>query len=121
MKKGFILLAGVLLFSLSAISQNFPVYGIPSYGTLIEGPTLFKPTFHSVPTVGEGRRELHTTVTGTPSSSAIIIVRSLDGLDSKGPFVVMAGETLNVEIDDREWGVGVTSVYLVTVDIWYTN
>jgi hypothetical protein len=46
------------------------------------------------------------------------LVYSLDGETVYGPFTVYSGETLRVEIDDRECGVYVESNEDVIVDVW---
>jgi len=38
-----------------------------------------------------------------------------------GPYTVYAGETLDVEIDEREWGVLVQTTYEIQVDVWITG
>lgn len=40
-------------------------------------------------------------------SSAKIIIYSIDGLDELGPFPVIEGGLLKVDIDEREWSVRV--------------
>jgi hypothetical protein len=69
-----------------------------------------------------GKRTLHVRVscsgTSVTTCSATVWVYSLDGEDTYGPFTVNGGETLEVEIDEREWGVYVESETPVIVDVW---
>ena len=50
--------------------------------------------------------------------SATVWVYSLDGKTVYGPYTVYGGETLRVDIDDREWGVYVEAEDTVIVDVW---
>jgi hypothetical protein len=54
----------------------------------------------------------------SPDCQAQVWLYSLDGLDILGPYTVLCGETLTVEIDDREWGVLVQTDAAVLVDVW---
>jgi len=56
--------------------------------------------------------------TGKTTCSATVWVYSLDGQTIYGPFTVNGGETLRVEIDDRQWGVYIESDDHVNVDVW---
>jgi len=38
-----------------------------------------------------------------------------------GPSTVYAGETLDVPIDERDWGVIVQTSYEIQVDVWVTS
>jgi len=49
---------------------------------------------------------------------AEVTIYSLDHQDVLGPYTVNCGETLSVEIDNREWGVSVTSFTPVEVSVW---
>jgi hypothetical protein len=49
---------------------------------------------------------------------AQVSVYSLDGLDTLGPFTVLCGNTLVVEIDEREWGVLVQTNSSILTDVW---
>jgi len=39
-------------------------------------------------------------------------------VDTLGPYLVQCGETLTVEIDEREWGVLVETGSETLVDVW---
>jgi hypothetical protein len=57
-------------------------------------------------------------VKGSSSSVATVWVYSLDLQDIIGPYTVYGGETIYVDIDEREWGVIVQSEDHVEVDVW---
>ena len=120
MKKSFCLLF-LMLLSFSSFSQGIPQYGIPSTTIPIYGPTLFSPTIHSAQTGNREKKKINTSIHGVPASNAMVIVYSLDGLNTMGPYTVNAGETLSVEIDDRDWGVAVNSDDDITVDVWIST
>jgi hypothetical protein len=61
------------------------------------------------------------TATGGPKSSVVVYVYSTDMNEILGPFTVEGGETLSVPIDDREWGVVVTSDDHMYVDIYTSD
>ena len=54
----------------------------------------------------------------TLSNMATVWIYSIDGLDILGPYYVTCGNTLEVEIDDREWGALVESDMDINVSVW---
>lgn len=54
----------------------------------------------------------------TNTASAIVIIYSLDGMDELGPFDVYEGTPLNVDIDNREWGVQIVDQTLGSEVTW---
>jgi len=54
----------------------------------------------------------------TLSNMATVWIYSLDGLDILGPYYLACGNTLEVEIDDREWGALVESDMDINVSVW---
>lgn len=106
------------------MSQTGPNYPIPSYNVPIDSgyahfyergvSTLFDITLE--------KRDAHVKmVNQTPGLSdcrSQVWIYSLDGLDIMGPYAVLCGETLTVEIDERAWGVLVETDSAVLVDVW---
>jgi hypothetical protein len=58
---------------------------------------------------------------GYTNCEATVWVYNLDQNTVLGPYTVNCGETLTVEIDEREWGVLVESEEGVIVDVWYST
>ena len=61
------------------------------------------------------------TATGGPKSAAIIFVYSSDLKDIIGPLIINSGETLTIPVDDRDWGVFVTSEDHIYIDVWTSD
>jgi len=68
--------------------------------------------------LSKGNRKLIITSSGGSSCPAQIWIFSLDRLDILGPYTLNPGETLIVEIDEREWGVTSESACQVTLSVW---
>lgn len=125
--KATIVLAIIFLGTgiLSASSQGIPTYPIPSYSVLVNGITNFENTFSQKDSCNnlKGKRDAHihlnSSSLGNEDCSATVWVYSLDQTTVLGPFQVNCGETLVVEIDEREWGVIVKSNSEVIVDVWF--
>jgi hypothetical protein len=121
MKK--ILFFGIIFFlmALQSLKAQNP---IPSYNF----PVVVHANFQERRTESDqsrnclGKRDVVVQTTCGSSTilncSATVWVYSLDGETVYGPFTVYGGETLRVEIDDREWGVYVESNDDVIVDVW---
>lgn len=108
----------VLFLMFPLYSQNYPVYAIPSFGIPVSGVALFKDATSTAPLPVKGKRSVNVSVRGTPSAQASVIIYTLDGSYSLGPYLVQTGQTLTVEIDEREWGVMVNSEENVLVSVW---
>lgn len=54
-------------------------------------------------------------------SEAIVYIFSLDGHEELGPFTVIEGETLVVNIDDREWSVRILEKTPESEVTWQVN
>ena len=124
MKTRFTFTLLLMSLCLTVFSQNIPVYPIPSYNITVESVARFIPTgTRNLTSLHQDRekRTQHITVRGSVGSYATVWVYSLDGLDTLGPYTVYAGETLDVEIDEREWGVLVQTTYEIQVDVWITG
>lgn len=102
--------------------QTIPVYPIPSANVKVNGNAIFQENYTNLhPKQTRERREVHVRITsasGSHQCQAMVWVYSLDHTTLLGPFIVNCGETLTVEIDEREWGVLVESEEDVIVDVW---
>jgi hypothetical protein len=121
---------GLLIFwtvsaSTGIVGQNIPNYPIPSYHISDNGYANFN-NLHSNKggrTMGEKQVNIHlkSGSAGNTNCEATVWVYNLDQNTVLGPYTVNCGETLNVEIDDREWGVLVETDEEVIVDVWYST
>jgi hypothetical protein len=113
----------VCLYSVK--SQNIPIYPIPSYNILVNGIANFKNAIshgESLDSPMEKRDanvHLSSGPIGNPDCRATVWLYSLDQTTILGPYEVACGETLTVEIDERDWGVIVQSDTEVIVDVWF--
>jgi hypothetical protein len=118
------ILAGTL-GNYNGIAQGVPVYPIPSYNVLVDGNATFREDVHKPGfSKSKQKRAMHIRVKpkgGTQLCQATVWVYSLDQSTILGPFTVNCGETLAVEIDDREWGVLAESEEEILVDVWITT
>jgi len=133
MKKELIL--AVLLLLLFGLQKAFCQYPIPSYNVNVTSWANFQehPLSSGVSTrnsnnaggVGSpmAKRNMNVQVNccgfaSTDSCKATVWVYSLDGETILGPFTVYGGDILSVPIDDRDWGVIVSTEVDITVDVW---
>lgn len=106
------------------IAQFSNPYPIPSFNIPVDsGYARFQENIHPINADAPlGKRDAHVIITSrgpeTSGCQAQVWLYSLDGLDILGPYTVMCGETLTVEIDERAWGVLVQTEYDVLVDVW---
>ena len=117
-KKFLILILSVLVCGSSLLAQ----YPIPSFNVPVHFKADFQEQLQRSPDQVLEKRTVHIRVSCIGGSitncSANVWVYSLDGHDILGPFTVNGGETLDVEIDEREWGAYVVSDDAITVDVW---
>ena len=116
----FTLCIVLCLFTSNVCGQISKPYPIPSYNVLVQTNAAFQET--SIPT-NKGKRNINVhpkPLQSTDSSSCfcIVLIYSLDKQDVLGPYTVNCSETLTVPIDEREWGVLVTSDTPVEVSVW---
>jgi len=124
MKTKFVIsiLALMAFVSLKVFCQHFPTYPIPSYNIPLDSLANFaEKSFSDQSAPTDGKREMNVQIrpkvlTGT--CSATVWVYSLDRTTILGPYDIVSGQVLSVEIDDREWGVLVESEDEVIVDVW---
>lgn len=95
-------------------SWNVPVYYRANFMETAKMNTSFTKN-------SRGKRVLHVDAqTGgvTPSACGTVWVYSTDSLSVIGPLQLCSGESLSVDIDDREWGVLVESDDHLVLDVW---
>ena len=121
MKK--LLFLSMLLF-ITGIQAMMGQNPIPSYNFPVSRQANFVEQ-RPILTTSDNSREkrqviVKTTCVGSEISncSATVWVYSLDGTTVYGPFTMYGGQTLRVDIDDREWGVYVTTDDQIVVDVW---
>ena len=124
MKKMLLLsfLFSFLGFAIHAqIEKPFP---IPSYKIAVDsGYAQFREDFHrNKPDASRQKRDMHVKITSNNpiilQCQAQVLVYSLDGLDILGPYTVLCGGMLVVEIDERQWGVLVQTNASILTDVW---
>ena len=104
-------------------AQNM-IYPIPSFNVKVIGTAIFQESRLEQGSQNNAKERRAMNVKGgvcgllTDSCSYVATIYSLDGLTRLGPFTVQCGETLTVEIDDREWGVIIFSGSQLCVDVW---
>jgi hypothetical protein len=125
--KRFLLISFILAGTLgnyNGIAQGVPVYPIPSYNVLVDGNATFRESVHKPGfNKSKQKRVIHVSIkpkNGTQLCQATVWIYTLDQSAVLGPFTVNCGETLTVEIDDREWGVLVESEEEIITDVWIT-
>ena len=107
-------------------SYSIPAYNVPvnQNTTFQELPSIFKEDPHG----DRARKTVHCDVeTQNPPSSqnaviAVVQLYSLDGQQIVGPFNVYEDETLDVDVDDLEWGVTILEVMdNSTMSVWVND
>jgi len=94
-------------------SYNTPVYSIANFQEGISKQNNGDAT--------RGKRSIIVHSNGIPGTTATVYVYSLDLQTIYGPFTLYGGQTLQAEIDSREWGVLVESDDHITVDVSITE
>lgn len=124
MKQFFYVAILVTMISGTLSGQTNKPYPIPSYQVTVNGTAFFCESNDQGgdSDLAKGKRngivKVYSPGSEDPGCSATIWWYSLDGLDILGPFTVLCGETLTVEIDERAWGVLVQTESDVLVDVW---
>jgi len=119
-----IVLLMLLSFGFSNIySQNFPVYPIPSYNAVVDGYADFMNQLsNSQNNQNKAKRDvivhLKSGVEPSVPCQATVWVYSLDLTTVLGPYSLVCGDELPVQIDERDWGVFVETEDKVIVDVW---
>jgi hypothetical protein len=98
------------------------LYPIPSYNIQIYGAANFQENLKPFKISGAKEKRIqNVAVSGSTGGKASVIIYSLDGRDVLGPYTVYVGETLSVEIDERDWGVLVESEDDIQVTVWISE
>jgi len=133
MKKKLFLVA--LLLLLFGLQKAFCQYPIPSYNVNVTSWANFQESQLSseltIPNSNNSgyvvspmaKRDMNVQVnccgfSSGDSCQATVWVYSLDGQTILGPFTVYGGDVLSVPIDDRDWGVIISTEDDITVDVW---
>src|ERR1035437_465437 len=120
----FLLMLVILVATGSAYGQHqtIPVYPIPSTNVGVDGLADFENLLSTFQNNGKAKRQVHVHFISASldqlSCEATVVVYSLDGTTFLGPFTVSCGQTLDVNIDERNWGVMVDSDVKLIVDVW---
>jgi hypothetical protein len=123
MKTINVLMLFILVETGSAFGQHqtIPVYPIPSTNVGVDGLADFENLLSTFQNNSKELRKVHIHfISASPEQGceATVIVYSLDGTTYLGPFTVSCGQTLDVNIDERDWGVMVDSDVKLLVDVW---
>ena len=105
----------------NVFSQTNKIHPIPSFNVLVNDHVYFQESYSSDSIQIAGKRSLGLTqhyYSSILKCDITFFVYSLDGLDYHGPYYLPSGQTIAVEIDNREWGVAVQSECDVQVDVW---
>jgi hypothetical protein len=96
---------------------------IPSFNTPVYSIANFQEGLSKKSNADEtrGKRTVVVHSNGQTGTIATVYVYCQDFQTIYGPYTLYGGQTLQVEIDDREWGVMVTSEDHITVDVWITE
>jgi hypothetical protein len=115
----FVAMASTTQANAQTFKAKYQNYSIPAYDVPVTQNTTFQEPISIFKEKQNGDRErikAHCDVeTQTPPNSpnaviAVVQFFSLDGQDVYGPYNVYEGETLDVEVDEREWGLNVIQV-----------
>jgi len=111
MKKLILILSIILIALLYPFSDLIAQYSIPSFNVELNQTNLSfiaddEPVINSAE-----ERKMNVLVEDqqtTQSSSATFLIYSIDGTTELGPYSVSEGNTLEVTIDERDWGLRVS-------------
>jgi hypothetical protein len=110
---------------MNAYPQGVPSYPIPSYNVSVNMYANFREDITYQPTDQlRGKRAVNVQVksgSDADNCQATVWIYSLDRTTLLGPYTVPCGETLTVEIDEREWGAFVECEISVMVDVWFSE
>ena len=107
----------IFLFSVTGYCQ----YPIPSFNVSVAKDAYFLESNHTLKAPMEKRVlviHVFCTTLLPATCKATIWVCSLDGRTVMGPYILFGGDTIYVDIDEREWGVIVDTESEVKVDVW---
>jgi hypothetical protein len=115
-----------VLVCFAGINQLFSANPIPSYNVLVLGKASFQESTKPIigNTVPDEKRQMNVqSSTASPTKGfAGFILRArayrLDGSMVLGPFYFQVGQTLQISIDDRAWGVEISSDQPSRESVW---
>ena len=113
----------MLLITGAVSGQSIWPYPIPSYQVSVIGLARFCESGININAKApaakrDGIVKVYTRNPEITDCRAKVWWYSLDGLDILGPYAVLCGETLTVEIDERAWGVLIETGSETLVDVW---
>jgi len=115
----------VLFLLFGCIQVLHAQYPIPSYNAVVDNRATFIEQSNSVKQISytDSKRyiKILRKVFKTPSLDVTVFASSLDGQTTLGPFYIEPGQTISIEIDNREWGIVVFSEVEVVLDVWITE
>jgi len=124
MKKIFCLSVFILVMCIILNAQDEKIFPIPSFNVPVDSSSVRFQENNRNDNVENSRqkRQINVKIIGNgpivQNCQCQVWVYSLDGLDILGPYTVLCGSTLVVEIDEREWGVTIQSTSSVLADVW---
>ncbi len=112
----------LLLFFLTGFPAAKGQNPIPSYNVSVLGDALFVEPQPQLP-AGKTRRTLNASASCTNTGETnldytTVYVATVDRQTILGPYTLYCGQTLSVEIDDRQWGVLVTTQTEMLISVW---
>lgn len=118
------LLLVLIIFSgsIKLANAQFP---IPSFNAIVDNRATFTEQQQTVksPLNIDAKRflKINRKPTKTPLSDVYFYAGTLDGQTTLGPFYIEPGQTISIEIDNREWGIVVFAESEVILDVWITE
>jgi hypothetical protein len=120
MKPSFVI--GIFFFIISCNLSNGQViktYPIPSYNIVATGAANFCEQMRTgLCGPSEGKKVMHVISSGNSQSRVQVWIYNRSGSPVLGPYTVLPGETLSVEIDDGVWGVYTEPEGEVILSVW---
>ncbi|MEI6884572.1 MAG: hypothetical protein WCO02_08795 [Bacteroidota bacterium] len=114
------------IFCFMGINLAYAQFPIPSYNAVVDDRATFieqSTNLKSVVNTDTQRKiqiKRHHS-TKTPGDDVTFYVCSLDGQTTLGPYNIAPGQTISIDIDDREWGIVVFAAVEVVLDVWITE
>jgi len=108
-----VLFSVFFVVSLFFSANIFAQYPIASYDTPVQEGTCFMETHSTAPTMSAEKRKLNIDTTDPLSASTggtvTFIVYSEDMQEFQGPFTLEVGQSKEIEINEKKWGLTVLS------------
>ena len=115
-----------LFFGFMGIYSAYAQFPIPSYNAVVDNRATFTEQTTCLQNIvnTDSQRRIQVKRHGsskTPVDDVIFYACSLDGQTTLGPFNIAPGQTISIDIDDREWGIVVFTSVEVVLDVWITD